>query len=387
MSNLRYFFKTIALCLSLSVTLSGCNLNTKEIAKNIILFDASSMDINNIKPTENYKNAGYYYNQLSNTQKVIYEQLFGCINDYYEELLLTNAASDDIYLAYKSLTFDHPEIYWVYNYVASSLTNGDVINTSISFKYTMDKTEIDKQSKKLTEYSNALLSTIPNNADDYTKAKLIYDYIVKNTTYDITGEYLDSLISATSYGKAICQGYARSFMYFCQKAGIECIVIPGKITSTNEDHMWNCALLDGDWYYIDPTWGDTEFKNIANAPEIRYDYFGVTNTQILTTHSFDITFLQYPDCTATKDNYYVKENKFLITSDKDVIKDYLSSISVDKNVSIMCANKTIYNNIASGLIVTKNIFNYLPDDVSNGEYTIKYSTNEELLTFTFWLIK
>ena len=75
-------------------------------------------------------------------------------------------------------------------------------------------------------------------------------------------------------------------------------------------HAWNIVRVDGEYYYLDATWG--EF-NVADNTEpeksIFYDYFCVTTKELLKSHQPDESLIKYPELTATAANYFVKENK------------------------------------------------------------------------------
>jgi transglutaminase/protease-like cytokinesis protein 3 len=77
--------------------------------------------------------------------------------------------------------------------------------------------------------------------------------------------------------RALCAGYAESFAYLLEKAGIEAYVISGdSIDRRGESvpHAWNLVYIDRQPYYFDITWND-------NGKNATYDYFGVTSKDIL----------------------------------------------------------------------------------------------------------
>lgn len=91
------------------------------------------------------------------------------------------------------------------------------------------------------------------------RAKALYAYLTVNVTYD-QRYYSDRVNmpyeSQTAVGAlrdqtAICGGYANALKLLYEKIGIPCYTVSGKYFQ--ENHMWNVALLDGQWLWFDAT--------------------------------------------------------------------------------------------------------------------------------------
>lgn len=109
------------------------------------------------------------------------------------------------------------------------------------------------------EYSQAVnkakqIAGSNNYGSDYDKIKRVYKWICDNVEYDYfyeDGSIYDALIG----GKSVCSGYAGAFQVIMDAMGIECYINEGK--AAGEDHAWNIVKLDGKYYFVDATWGDT----------------------------------------------------------------------------------------------------------------------------------
>ena len=55
----------------------------------------------------------------------------------------------------------------------------------------------------------------------------------------------------------VCGGYADSVAALLDMAGIPNLQISGESADGSMGHAWNKVLLDGVWYNLDATWGDT----------------------------------------------------------------------------------------------------------------------------------
>ena len=79
--------------------------------------------------------------------------------------------------------------------------------------------------------------------------------------------------------KGVCEAYAKTYDYFCELMGIECITVTGMggEGSNMGGHAWNIVKIDGEWYNVDATWEDAYEQPIRN-------WIGVPNTEFTTTH-------------------------------------------------------------------------------------------------------
>ena len=91
------------------------------------------------------------------------------------------------------------------------------------------------------------------------KAEALYAYVTSTVSYD-QRYYTDksnmpyesqTALGALRDGVAICGGYSHAVKLLFEKAGIPCYNVTGKYF--NENHMWNIALLDGQWLWFDAT--------------------------------------------------------------------------------------------------------------------------------------
>ena len=110
------------------------------------------------------------------------------------------------------------------------------------------------------------------------KIKAIHDYIINNTEYDTkkSDNIKDTTYkSNTAYGVliqgyGICSGYSDAMKLFLDKLNIV------NYKASNDQHIWNVVLLDGNWYHLDLTWDDpVSDKNIT-----RDNYFLITSTTL-----------------------------------------------------------------------------------------------------------
>ena len=67
-------------------------------------------------------------------------------------------------------------------------------------------------------------------------------------------------------------------------------------------HAWNMVKLGDDWYYVDPTFADTD-----QGTWVDHAYLLMTTKQMREDHRPDETYVKLPSCTSTKFRYLQKE--------------------------------------------------------------------------------
>ena len=134
--------------------------------------------------------------------------------------------------------------------------------TRITFSAPMDCTmaqclEALAEADRLAD--EVIASVVTPGMTQRQKAEALYDYVVMNVRYD-QRYYADrssmpyesqTALGALRDGTAICGGYAHAMKLLLEKVGIPCVNVTGSYYS--ENHMWNCARIDGQWLYLDAT--------------------------------------------------------------------------------------------------------------------------------------
>jgi hypothetical protein len=134
----------------------------------------------------------------------------------------------------------------------------------------------------------ALLAGLPGReASEYERARALAERLCESLHYEEGVEARNSY-GAVVEGKAVCVGYAAAYARLARKMGLRCLFANGSDRfrlDENETHVWNLVRVDGKWYHVDVTWmdrGDT-------AESIRWEYFLLSDQQILTDHEYTRT--------------------------------------------------------------------------------------------------
>lgn len=136
--------------------------------------------------------------------------------------------------------------------------------------------------KKLSSLAKEL-----KGKSEYATIKNIHDYLVLNTLYpsSYSGNAVHTVAYTLSEGKAVCDGYAKTFYFLCRMNGIDCIVVTGDATNSKgktETHAWNKVKIKDKWYALDVTWDD---PSPDEKGRVLYGYFLVTDEDMSKNHT------------------------------------------------------------------------------------------------------
>lgn len=331
---------------------------------------------------------GYVYGLLSEEEQTLYLEIRDALTGYEEEVQLSSCDKDEISHAFQCVLNDHPEIFYVDGYTYTEYTLGDILR-KITFTgtYCYDRGEMLDRQKQIDNYVNQCLAGMPEGADEYTRVKYIYEYLIHHTEYDALAADSQNICSVFIEGRSVCQGYAKATQYLLDKAGIFSTIVLGRVIG-GEGHAWNLVRIDGKYYYVDTTWGDASYQAVGGSypgekiPTINYDYLCVPDSQMNLTHETD-NVVSLPVCDSMEANYYVREGLYFTEWDPEQIESVFRR-EYEKGsdyVTLKCASHDVYSRMYGALIADQEIFRYL--DCPDG--LVSYSDDEEQYSMSFWL--
>lgn len=160
--------------------------------------------------------------------------------------------------------------------------------TIIVFKsYDLEKTMI--LDKKVDEI---ISSQIKDSYTDVEKIRVIHNYIINNSKYDIdrSEHNIMKYDSDTAYGPliqgyGICGGYSDAMQLFLEKFNIKNYKV------ASDSHIWNAVFINNKWYHLDLTWDDPITPDGIQI--LDDDYFLISSNKLMSLdtkeHVFDNT--------------------------------------------------------------------------------------------------
>jgi len=324
----------------------------------------------------------YAYSMLSGDEQTVYKEIYVAMSGLKEKVVLSTLDSEVIDHCFKAVLVDHPEIFYVTGYSINKFSLGDTIK-KITFTgtYSMDAGQVEQKKPAIENYVSECLEGISQDAPDYYKVKYVYEYLIRDNTYDIESENNQNILSVCENHATVCQGYAKMTQLLLNRLGVFCTIVNGKSVNTGsigsdgtiyesdgswEAHVWNIVRVDGKYYNVDATWGDGSFVyqndsgKVVEGPDINYDYLLVSTSEMISTHK-PAPVVEMPLCDSMDDNYYVREGMYLTEITNLTLKGMFDNAYSrgDMYISIKCSDDAVYSELTDYLFNREKVFNYL----------------------------
>jgi len=210
---------------------------------------------------------------------------FYCPKEYINCIMDVQYLSKDENILTHLNNFVHP-----FNSFSSLKTNiSDTGEINIEITPIYSEEEIVRIKAEVTKIINMNITS--DVKDDYDKIKVIHDYIINNTKYDINND--KSIKSYNAYGAlfnniATCNGYTDLMAIFLSEMGYQNFKIA--TTTKTSGHVWNAVNINNEWLHLDLTWDDPVSNDNENY--LYHKYF-LINTEELKTADNNITSTEH----------------------------------------------------------------------------------------------
>ncbi|MBQ8781823.1 MAG: hypothetical protein IJZ72_09140 [Oscillospiraceae bacterium] len=255
----------------------------------------------------------YGYKTLTAAQQELYANIVKAAENLDPKAAVPEGIlSNDVKKVYGMVFNQEPQLFWLSGTIPSGYT-------SLRMNYTVSSVEErDAIQKKIDKNANAVLAAANQYSSTFSKLKVFYDWIVTNSEFSVSNTAAACSIEngMTGGGELQCAGYAKTMMYLCDLAGIECMTITGR-NDEGSSHAWNVVYCDNGYYNLDTAWGDP--MNEHDSKYVRYNFFLVPDAWIVNDHlsinqvfMSDGTSIKYfdpPACTKSSCNYFKAYNK------------------------------------------------------------------------------
>lgn len=239
----------------------------------------------------------FYKGKLNTGDKIIYERMLNDFSLLRVESDLGNKSSEDAISLYKSLYYDHVELFYL-STMPQLLQNMGFfgVKNIIRSKHIFSEKEILNYKSKMLYVVEKLKNITNSLTDEIDKEVAICDYFIENVYYEINNKLNQNAATVIVYNKGQCSGIAKAIKYIFDCLGMYCLVVDGTLTDNTKGitgaHAWNIVRINGQYYHLDVT------SMIGSNPQKKrpyyHNYFNETDDKMRLDHSWDTNF--YPCC-------------------------------------------------------------------------------------------
>lgn len=320
----------------------------------------------------------YVYQTLSHSQQQTYDQMLAALMNMQDSVRLSTKDPDEVQACYEAICADYGEIFWVESCATRVVSVfGYPMSLYFDVNYAYTPQQVQDYRAQMQPKINEYLVALADCDSDYERTEFLYKKLIDEVGYDLEAENNQNILSVFLGGRTVCQGYACAVQYLLQQAGIRCAIVTG--TARGEAHAWNLVRLDGEYYYLDVTWGNASYRASAQPEEaafegINYAYLNLTSEELFRTHQPTVTY-ELPVCESIADSYFVRHDLYFDHWDITQAGECLSHAydSGERSISMKFADASQLDQACDYLIDERHFRDYCA-----GADTICYMVDTDL---------
>lgn len=270
---------------------------------------------------ENQINTRYYYSLMDDSEMENYDRIQEAVAGEENSVVLDVMDQEELKRIFISVYNDYPEYFWLDNSYSYKSTDEGM---ELIFNYNCTGSEREKREAEIEQQAGAILAGLPAGAGDYDKIKYVFETLVDMTKYELDAPDNQNIYSVFGNWTTVCAGYAKATKYLLDRAGVECFYVTG--LADGEPHAWNIVQCDGQYYYVDTTWGDPLYQETQGEEMQKkgtaYEYLCCSRELLFRTHTPDEEFT-LPECTDNSLEYYRMAGRYLESADQNAILEIM----------------------------------------------------------------
>ena len=210
----------------------------------------------------------YYYDQLEEKEKIVYKEILQGIQELTAEIYIHSSDARRTNEIFERVLMDSPDVFWCDGTAKTTHYEGQEEYTVLEPVYTCTTEQKEERQAQIEQEASKCLAQIADDASDYDKILYVFEYIVNTVEYDASAEDNQNIYSVFAHKRSVCAGYSKATQYLLERLGVFCTYVTGVVKS-GESHAWNLVICEGDYYYVDTTWGDPVFLSSAELCKLR----------------------------------------------------------------------------------------------------------------------
>lgn len=301
--------------------------------------EESEIPYQQVESTEEEFVRKYYFEQLLGDEQKIYLEILQGLREENKEIYVHAPDARQTNMIFQYVLKDYPEIFWCDGTTTATTYNENEKYTVLEPGYSYDIKERERRQSRIDASVEKCLAGIEMDASEYDKILYVYDFIVDTVDYDLESEDNQNIYSVFVNRRSVCAGYSKAAQYLLERLGIFCTYVTGT-TRDGQGHAWNLVSCEGNYYYMDTTWGDPVFQEQEGIETqekldyVSYDYMCCNDEELFRTHIPDED-VELPLCTEMDCNYYVVNGMYYDYYNSETTLEAMSeTISEQENPSV-----------------------------------------------------
>jgi len=304
----------------------------------------------------------YFFNQLTeDMDRYIYYRILEGLLEQAEEIVIAHDDMPRMHEMFVLVLHDHPEIFWVSGATNTTLTRWTDGRVEASFvpTYTFSGDLLAYAIENVDAAIERFLATVDPTLTEYELVRFVYEYIIRSTVYDLDAPHHQTIYSVFVNRASVCAGISRAAQLLLNRLGIFATYVTGVayVPGTSSEpigHAWNLVRVNGEYYFLDVTWGFPTFASdsvIGERIDVIYDYLLLTYDMIADTHTIT-EGLVLPEVNSLTHTFFYKNGMFYDVFDENMLLDALKT-SVEQAedwISFQFADRALFNAARDALL-------------------------------------
>ena len=298
----------------------------------------------------------FFYNQLDEEDQVIYQEIRNGLLSSEEQIQLDTDNANNVHEIFRLVMFDNPELFWVTGTASATVSRWSDGRAYTVFepKYGHTGEAKEEMQAEIDEAVEAFLASVEPGLSEYELVKVVYEYIISTTEYDLESTDNQNIYSVFANRESVCAGFSKAAQLLLTRLGIFATYIVGDayvpgVSSEPIPHAWNLVQVYGEYYFLDVTWGSPVFQEgsgLAHRIDVLYDYLLLNEEMLFRTHMLG-EGIELPPVTSMQHNFFVMNDMFYETHDPASVLEAMNASIMDGDdwVSLKFATPEIFESM------------------------------------------
>ena len=350
--------------------------------------------------TEIHMPVKFFYEQLIDEEdRIIYHLLRDGVALGEIEIRIYSDDTQRIFEIYQLIHFDYPEFFWMTGWgkMTTYRWSDGRVYTIFKPEYGHVGAEKERMRAEIDAVVDAFLLTVDEDATEFERVLAVYEYIILTTKYNLDAPDNQNIYSVFVNRESVCAGFSRAAQLLLERLGVFVTYVIGEayvpgFMDYPVAHAWNLVRVDGEYYYLDVTWGSPMFAEdsiLSDRIHIIYDYLLVNEEKLFRTHVL-AEGITMPSVVSTRSNFFSVQGMFYYEYDPIAVLESMNAsvINADEWIAFQFATPELFQLMRVSIIeefapiAARNLLEF--HQLSSVQFVFREKENLNKITI-YWL--